>query len=29
MTISSFKGEYRWLSNFHMIDVEWQGDIYP
>lgn len=28
MTIDSFKGDYRWLSNFHMIDVEWQGDTY-
>jgi len=29
MTIDNFKGEYRWLSNFHMVDVEWQGHIFP
>jgi len=28
MTINNFKGEYRWLSNFHMIEVEWQGHVY-
>jgi ribA/ribD-fused uncharacterized protein len=28
MTISSFKGEYRWLSNFHMVEVDWQGHTY-
>ena len=28
MSITDFRGEYRWLSNFHLIDVEWQGDVY-
>ncbi|MGD9725355.1 MAG: NADAR family protein [Nitrospira sp.] len=28
MTIDNFKGEYRWLSNFHLCEIEWQGDTY-
>jgi hypothetical protein len=27
--INSFKGENRWLSNFHLADVEYEGIIYP
>ena len=27
--INDFRGEYRWLSNFHLVDVEWQGHIFP
>ena len=29
MSITDFRGDYRWLSNFHLVDVEWQGDVYP
>ncbi len=28
-TIDSFKGEYRWLSNFHLAEVEFEGIKYP
>jgi ribA/ribD-fused uncharacterized protein len=28
MTIDSFRGEYRWLSNFHLVDIEFEGDLY-
>ena len=27
--IDSFKGDYRWLSNFEMCDVWYEGDCYP
>ena len=27
--IRSFKGEYRWLSNFHEVEVELDGVTYP
>ena len=27
--ITSFTGPYRWLSNFHFIDIEFEGVIYP
>lgn len=27
--IDSFKGEHRWLSNFHMCSVEFEGLVYP
>jgi len=27
--IKGFFGEYRWLSNFHVCDVLFEGDIYP
>ncbi len=27
--IDSFKGEYRFLSNFHVCDIEFEGAIYP
>ncbi len=27
--IKGFFGEYRWLSNFHVAEVEYDGDIYP
>ena len=29
MTISNFRGDYRWLSNFHLIDVEFEGMVFP
>lgn len=29
MTINKFFGEYRWLSNFHVVDVEFEGRVYP
>ncbi len=29
MTISSFKGDNHFLSNFYMIDVEYQCEVYP
>lgn len=29
MTISSFKGKYRFLSNFWMAEVEFEGLTYP
>ncbi len=27
--IKGFFSEYRWLSNFHLCDVEYQGILYP
>ena len=27
--INKFEGEYRFLSNFHVADVEFEGEIYP
>lgn len=27
--IDDFKGEYRWLSNFHLVDVVYDGEVYP
>lgn len=27
--ITSFRGEYRWLSNFHYVDVDYKGWCYP
>lgn len=27
--ITSFSGDYRWLSNFHLCPVKYEGDIYP
>ena len=27
--IDSFMGEYRWLSNFHLCDIEYEGIVYP
>lgn len=27
--IKEFKGEYRWLSNFHTSPVEFEGKLYP
>lgn len=27
--IDDFRGEYRWLSNFHRVDVEFGGVRYP
>lgn len=29
LTINKFMGEYRWLSNFHMVNVEFEGRVYP
>ena len=29
MAITDFRGDYRWLSNFHPIEVEYQGSVYP
>lgn len=29
MKIDSFRGEYRWLSNFWPCDIEFDGVIYP
>lgn len=29
MTIKSFQGPTRWLSNFHSFPVEFEGDVYP
>lgn len=29
MTIDKFKGEYRWLSNFWMASVVFEGQVYP
>lgn len=28
-SITEFRGSYRWLSNFHLIDVEFEGTVYP
>ena len=27
--ITSFNGKWRWLSNFWIVEVEFEGDIYP
>lgn len=27
--IDSFIGEYRWLSNFHLVSIEYEGLNYP
>lgn len=27
--IDGFYGEYRWLSNFHLVDLPYKGLIYP
>ena len=27
--IDDFRGEYRWLSNFHLCDVVLDGEIFP
>ena len=27
--INDFRGDYRWLSNFHLVDVELDGVRYP
>lgn len=27
--ITEFKGEHRWLSNFHPAEVEFEGETYP
>jgi ribA/ribD-fused uncharacterized protein len=27
--IKGFQGEYRWLSNFWPVDIEYQGNVYP
>ena len=27
--ISDFRGQYRWLSNFHLTPIEYEGKIYP
>lgn len=29
MSIKEFKGPYRWLSNFHLTPVEFEGITYP
>lgn len=29
MTIDRFQGEYRWLSNFHEVEVHYEGVVYP
>lgn len=29
MAIKSFQGPTRWLSNFHSIEVTFDGDVYP
>lgn len=28
-TIDDFRGLYRWLSNFHMVSVTFEGEVYP
>lgn len=28
MAIEDFRGSYRWLSNFHMVEVTYDGDVY-
>lgn len=28
MTIDNFRGDYRWLSNFHEIEIHYEGRIY-
>jgi predicted NAD-dependent protein-ADP-ribosyltransferase YbiA (DUF1768 family) len=27
--IKGFFNEYRFLSNFHMTDIEYEGEVYP
>ena len=27
--IKGFFGGYRWLSNYHICDVQYEGDIFP
>lgn len=27
--IREFQGEYRWLSNFHFVEVRFEGTMYP
>lgn len=27
--VSEFRGPYRWLSNFHEVQLEFEGDTYP
>lgn len=27
--VFGFFGEYRWMSNFHPIDIVWEGIVYP
>ncbi len=27
--IEEFRGEYRWLSNFHLVNIHYQGIDYP
>ena len=27
--INDFRGEYRWLSNFHAVEVTLDGEVYP
>lgn len=29
MKIDEFNGPYRWLSNFHMCPVMYEGELYP
>lgn len=29
MTIDRFQGDYRWLSNFHEVEIEYEGVVYP
>jgi ribA/ribD-fused uncharacterized protein len=29
MKIDDFRGEYRFLSNYHIVDVEYDGKVYP
>ena len=26
--INDFRGEYRWLSNYHLIDIKYKGKVY-
>lgn len=28
MAVEDFRGEYRWLSNFHLCEVEFDGEVY-
>jgi ribA/ribD-fused uncharacterized protein len=27
--IKGYSDEYRWLSNFHYVDIKWRGKIWP
>lgn len=29
MVIDDFRGPYRWLSNFHICPVMYEGELYP